>query len=104
MKTFLTSALLRVETTITVIVYLNLLIGCDGTEDDLREALSGKHPKADAADDAAIFDEGEGLVLPVKTAEIRAVCSYSTATCGERTSTHGSNTRRVMYSLGMRGN
>lgn len=40
-----------------VIEYLNLLIGCDGTEDDLREALSGKHPKTDASDDAAIFDE-----------------------------------------------
>ena len=47
-------------------MYLDLLIGCDGTEDDLREALSGKHPKTDATDDAAIFDKGEGLVLPVK--------------------------------------
>lgn len=37
-------------------MYLYLLIGCDGTEDDLREALSGKHPKADATNDAAIFD------------------------------------------------
>lgn len=45
--------------------YLHLLIGCDGTEDDLREALSGEHPEADAADDAAVFDQGEGLVLPV---------------------------------------
>ncbi|TNN52773.1 hypothetical protein EYF80_037006 [Liparis tanakae] len=86
----------------TVIVYLNLLVGGDGTEDDLREALSGKHPEADAADDSAIFDKGEGLVLPVKIDEIRAVCGYSTATGGKRTSTHGSNTRRVMYSLGMR--
>lgn len=39
-------------------MYLNLLIGCDGTEDDLREALSGKHPKTDASDDPAILDEG----------------------------------------------
>lgn len=46
--------------------YLNLLIGRDGTEDDLREALSGKHPKTDASDDAAVFDEGEGLVLPAE--------------------------------------
>ena len=52
-------------------MYLDLLIGCDGTEDDLREALSGKHPKTDATDDAAIFDKGEGLVLPVKDGDIR---------------------------------
>lgn len=44
--------------------YLHLLVGCDGTEDDLGEALSGKHPEANAADDAAVFDQGEGLVLP----------------------------------------
>lgn len=52
-------------------MYLNLLIGCDGTEDDLREALSGKHPKTDATDDAAIFNKGKGLVLPVKVGDIR---------------------------------
>ena len=40
------------------IMYLNLLVGCDGTEDNLREALSGKHPKTDASDDAAVFDKG----------------------------------------------
>lgn len=39
-------------------MYLNLLIGCDSTEDNLCEALSGKHPKTDASDDTAIFDEG----------------------------------------------
>lgn len=52
-------------------MYLYLLIGCDGTEDDLREALSGKHPKADATDDAAIFDKGKGLVLPVKVEDVK---------------------------------
>lgn len=45
--------------------YLDLLVGGDGTEDDLCEALSGEHPKTDASDDPAIFDEGEGLVLAV---------------------------------------
>ena len=55
-------------------MYLNLLIGRDGAEDDLCEALSGKHPKTDASDDAAIFDKGEGLVLPVKVGVIRTVC------------------------------
>lgn len=55
------------------IMYLNLLIGCDGTEDDLCEALSGKHPKTDATDDAAIFDKGKGLVLPVKVGDISKV-------------------------------
>lgn len=49
----------------TALRYLHLFVGCDGTEDDLREALGGKHPEADAADDTAIFDQGEGLVLPV---------------------------------------
>lgn len=43
-----------------------MLVGSDGTEDDLGEALSGKHPKTDASDYAAIFDKGEGFVLPVK--------------------------------------
>lgn len=47
-------------------LYLDLLVRCDGAEDDLREALSGKHPETNATDDAAVFDEGEGLVLPVK--------------------------------------
>ena len=37
---------------------LHLFIGCDSTEDNLREALSGKHPKTDASDDAAIFNKG----------------------------------------------
>lgn len=41
-----------------VSAYLNLLIGCDSTEDDLREALSGKHPKTDASNNSAIFDKG----------------------------------------------
>ncbi len=84
-------------------MYLNLLIGCNGTEDDLGEALSRKHPKTDATDDAAIFDKGEGLVLPVKVEDIRAGRS-NPMTRGKRTSTYGSNTSRVMYSLGMRGN
>lgn len=87
-------------------MYLNLLIGCDGTEDNLREALSGKHPKTDATDDAAIFDKGKGLVLPVKVGDIRTEHRrpITCVTCGMRTSTYGSNTSRVMYSLGMRGN
>lgn len=45
--------------------YLDLLVGRDGTEDDLREALSWEHPEADPTDDASVFDEGEGLVLSV---------------------------------------
>lgn len=49
-----------------LLLYLYLLVGCDGTEDDLRESLSGKHPEADATNDTAIFDKGEGLVLPVE--------------------------------------
>lgn len=50
-------------------LYLDLLVRCDGAEDDLREALSGKHPETNATDDAAIFDEGKSLVLPVKVEE-----------------------------------
>lgn len=84
-------------------MYLNLLVGCDGTEDDLCEALSGKHPKTDATDDAAIFDKGKGLVLPVKVIDISQV-QRQLMTCDMRSSTYGSNTSRVMYSLGMRGN
>lgn len=49
-----------------MVTYLNLLVGCDSTEDYLCEALRGKHPKTDASDDAAVFYEGQGLVLPVK--------------------------------------
>lgn len=54
-----------------MIMYLNLLIRCDSTEDDLCKALSGKHPKTDASDDTAIFDKGEGLVLPVMFGHVR---------------------------------
>lgn len=84
-------------------MYLYLLIGGDGAEDDLREALSGKHPETDATNDAAIFDEGKRLVLPVKVEDIR-IANRHLMTCDMRTSTYGSNTSRVMYSLGMRGN
>lgn len=80
-----------------------MLIGRDGAEDDLREALSGKHPETDATNDAAIFDEGKRLVLPVKVEDVRLMNGHP-RTCDARTSTHGSNTSRVMYSLGMRGN
>lgn len=51
-------------------LYLDLLVRRDGTEDDLCEALSWKHPEADAADDASIFDEGEGLVLSVDVSDV----------------------------------
>lgn len=36
--------------------YLDLLVGCDGTEDNLSEALGGEHPETDPPDDTAIFD------------------------------------------------
>lgn len=49
-----------------MLLYLHLLIGCDSAEDNLREALSGKHPKTDASNDTAIFDESKSLVLPVR--------------------------------------
>lgn len=84
-------------------LYLDLLVGRDGTEDDLCEALSWKHPEADAADDASIFDEGEGLVLPVDVSDVSGE-RRPPPTRGPRTATYGSNTSRVMYSLGMRGN
>lgn len=45
--------------------HLDLLVGRDGAEDDLREALRRKHPEADPTDHAAVFDEGERLVFPV---------------------------------------
>lgn len=38
--------------------YLDLFVGCDSTEHNLCEALSGEHPKTDASNDAAIFNEG----------------------------------------------
>lgn len=53
--------------------YLDLLVGRDGTEDDLCEALCWKHSEADAADDASVFDEGEGLVLPVDISDVSRV-------------------------------
>ena len=48
-----------------------MFVGCDGAEDDLSETLSGKHPKTDASNDAAIFDKGKRLVLPVEVADVR---------------------------------
>lgn len=86
--------------------HLHLLVGRDGTEDDLREALSWKHPETDAADDAAVFDEGEGLVLPAEDGRRQdgEQASSRGRGRGKKASTYGSNTSRVMYSLGMRGN
>lgn len=37
--------------------YLDLLVGCYGAKDDLRETLRREHPKADPSDHAAVFDE-----------------------------------------------
>ena len=45
-------------------VYLDLLIGCDGTEDYFCEALGGEHPETDSPYHTAIFNESQGLVLP----------------------------------------
>lgn len=84
-------------------LYLDLLVGRDGTEDNLCEALSWKHPEADAADDASIFDEGEGLVLSVDVPHVSRERRRPLRP-GPRRATYGSNTSRVMYSLGMRGN
>lgn len=84
-------------------LYLDLLVGRDGTEDDLCEALSWKHPEADAADDASIFDEGEGLVLSADISDVSRARRHPLPR-GPRAATYGSKTSRVMYSLGMRGN
>ena len=43
---------------------LDLFIRRDSTEDDLGEALGGKHAVTDASDDVVTLDEGETLVLP----------------------------------------
>lgn len=94
--------MLRSSSLTTKSRYLDLLIGRDGTEDDLREALSWKHPEADPADDASVFDEGEGLVLSVDVSDVSGE-RRRPPTRGLRTATYGSNTSRVMYSLGMRG-
>lgn len=56
--------------------YLDLLVGRDSTEDDLCEALSWKHPKADPADDTSIFDEGEGLVLSVDVSDMSKASTH----------------------------
>lgn len=45
--------------------YLDLLVGGDRTEDDLCESLSGEHPEADPSNHTAIFNQSQGLVLPV---------------------------------------
>ena len=47
-------------------VSLDLLVGGDGTEDDLGEALAGEHPETDAADRTPVLDEGQRLVLRVE--------------------------------------
>lgn len=44
--------------------HLDLLIRGDSTEDNLREALGGKHAEADPPDDAPVLDQGQSLVLP----------------------------------------
>ena len=47
--------------------HLDLLIGRHGAEDDLSEALGGKHPEADPPDHPAVLDQRQRLVLPVTT-------------------------------------
>ena len=47
-------------------VSLDLLVGGDGTEDNLGEALAGEHPETDAADRTPVLDEGQRLVLRVE--------------------------------------
>lgn len=90
-------------------VYLDLLIGCDSTEDYFREALGGKHPETDAPYHTAIFNESQGLVLPVDIGREKrlneSVNKDIRPSDMQRTvmATYGSNTSRVMYSLGIRG-
>lgn len=47
--------------------YLDLLIRGDGTEDNLCESLSGKHPEADASDHTAVFNQSQCLVFSAVT-------------------------------------
>ena len=49
--------------------HLDLLVGGNGAEDDLGEALSGKHAEADPADDSPVLDQGHALVLPAHGGE-----------------------------------
>lgn len=44
--------------------HLDLLIGGDSTEDNLREALGGKHAEADPTNDPPVLDQGQSLMLP----------------------------------------
>lgn len=44
--------------------HLDLFIGSDSTEDNLCEALGGKHAEADPTNDPPVLDQGQSLVLP----------------------------------------
>ncbi len=101
--------------------YLDLLVWGDRTEDDLCESLSGEHPEADPSNHTAIFNQSQSLVLPEVTQGTQSEeakgrlmrhetwqlkVEESNRRSGKRKGslwTYGSNTRRVMYSLGMRG-
>lgn len=43
---------------------LDLFVGGDGTEDDLRKALGGKHPETDASYHLVVLHQGQALVFP----------------------------------------
>ncbi len=47
-------------------VTFDLLVGGDGAEYDLGEALGGEHVKADASDDAVVLDQDEAFVFRVE--------------------------------------
>ena len=47
-------------------VTLDLLGRSDGTKDDFRETLTGKHPETNTSDRPAIFDESQCSMLAEK--------------------------------------
>lgn len=43
---------------------LDLFVGGDSTEDDLRKALGGKHPETDASYHLVVLYQSQALVFP----------------------------------------
>ena len=81
-------------------VTLDLFGRSDGTKNYFRETLCGKHPETNTTDRSAIFDKSQCSMLAVNFKKLKSRGNNHI----NISAIYQSNTRRVIYSLGMRGN
>lgn len=80
-------------------VTFDLFVRGDGTENDFDESLRRERSKADPSDCSSVFYQSQCLMFPAM--DIMIVTREKS--CVWVWDTYGSNTRRVIYSFGIRG-